>query len=234
MIDGAKVQIKFAINASRGEFVWLIMKKDVILHPQNNIVQNLRSMIMKKLLFLMCLIMSCTMTFAKSLVGAGNTNVLKENATAVLDIDYSNAIYREYHVFQSEKVVNFAKQGANDKESFIEFFNKSSQGVKVSADAADAKYKILVELTKIRKDLGRWAPGSSRIQLWGTVKIINIATGNTECTFTLKKFQSRDRYTDDLTYANCFAHLGEDIAQSVFGESSSNIQEEGKNASEKN
>ncbi len=188
---------------------------------------------MRRFLFMMCFIMSCTMSFAKSLTGEGNTNVLKENATAVLDIDYSNAIYREYHTFKSEKVVTFAKKGANDKESFVEFFNKSSQGMKVSTDAADAKYKVLVELTKIRKDIGKWAPGSNRIQLWGTVKVINIATGNTECTFKLDKFQGRDRYGDDLIYANTFAHLGEDIAQKVFGATKSNVQEEGKNASEK-
>lgn len=189
---------------------------------------------MKKLLILMCLIMSCMMSFAKSLAGSGNTNVLKENATAVLDIDYSKAIYREYHAFQSEKVVNFAKKGANDKESFTEFFNKSSQGMKISSEDANAKYKVLIELSKIRMDIGHWAPGSSRIQFWGTVKVINIATGNTECTFTLNKFQGRDRYGDDLIYANGFAHLGEDIAQLVFGGTTSNIKEEGKNATEKN
>lgn len=188
---------------------------------------------MKKLLVIMCLIMSCTISFAKSLVGSGNTNILKENATAVLDIDYSKAIYREYHTFKSEKVVEFAPKGAHDMESFVEFFNKSTPGMKATTDASGAQYKILVELTKIRKYLGMWAPYSNRIQLWGTVKVINIATGNTECTFTMKRFQGRDRYSDDLCYANTFSHLGERIAQLVTGSTQSYVVEEGKNATEK-
>lgn len=188
---------------------------------------------MKKILLTLCFVMGCIMSFAKSLTGEGNTSIIKENANAVIEIDYSNAIYREYHTFQSEKVTNFAKKGAKDKESFAEFFNQSSPGMKVSTDDSNAKYKILVELTKIRKDQGMWAPASSRIQLWGTVKVINTATGNTECTFTLKKFQGRDRYGDDLCYANTFSHLGEDIANIVTGSTKSNVKEEGKNANEK-
>ena len=188
---------------------------------------------MRKLLIMLCFVMSCTLSFAKSLVGSGNINILKESAWAVIEVDYSKAIYREYHTWQSEKKAYFAKKGANDKESFVEFFNKSTPGMNATVDASGAQYKILVELTKIRKDLGMWAPGSSRIQLWGTVKVINIATGKTECTFTLKKFQGRDRYGDDLCYANTFSHLGEKIAQLVTGATGSNVAEEGKNATEK-
>lgn len=188
---------------------------------------------MKKLLFTLCLLVACTVTFAKSLSSSGNINVLKENANAVLEIDYSKAVYREYHVWQSEKVAEFAKSGENDKPSFIKYFNQSSPGMKISEQADGAKYKFLIELTKIRKDLGMWAPGSSRIQLHGTVKVIDLTTGATVCTFTLKKFQGRDRYGDDDCYANTFSHLGEDIAQMVTGSTKSNIAEEGKNATEK-
>lgn len=188
---------------------------------------------MKKLLVIMCLVMSCTISFAKSLAGSGNINILKENASAVIEIDYSKAAYREYHTWQSEKKTNFAKQGTKDRESFVEFFNMSTPGMQATTDASGAQYKILVELTKIRKYLGLWAPYSNRIQLWGTVKVINIATGKTECTFTLKRFQGRDRYGDDLCYANTFSHLGEKIAQLVTGATGSNVAEEGKNATEK-
>lgn len=189
---------------------------------------------MKKVLITLCLIvLSCTMTFAKSLADEGNTNVLKENANAVLEINYSNAIYRQYHTFQSEKVVDFPPKGERDAESFVEFFNKSTPGMKATTSADGAKYKFLIELTKIRKDLGMWAPASERIQLWGTVKVINQETGATECTFTLKKFQGRDRYGDDNAYANTFSHLGENIARKVSGSTKTNIAEEGKNATEK-
>lgn len=135
---------------------------------------------MKKILTLSALLLASVSLFAaKPLkVSSGSIDVLKEDVTATVTIDLSQA------TFEGEKDFKTWCEGEYDtrvkliNDSFFEYFNKYSKGMKLVKD--DAPYQLVFAIKKFERKMGANF-GQFSMKIDGTITIVDKASGETVC-----------------------------------------------------
>jgi len=135
---------------------------------------------MKKILFACAaLLLSSSLFAAKPLkVSSGSIDVLKEDVTATVTIDLSQA------TFEGEKDFKTWCEGEYDtrvkliNDSFFEYFNKYSKGMKLVKD--DAPYQLQFKIKKFERKMGANF-GQFSMKIDGAITIVDKASGETVC-----------------------------------------------------
>jgi hypothetical protein len=141
---------------------------------------------MKKIMLLCtALFVSVSLFAAKPLkVTAGSLSVLKEDATATWTIDLSEAQFVNNGVFARENKGDFKTWCEDDydvrvqlmNEAFFEAFNSYSNGLKL-VNEGEAPYKVILKVNTFERGQGPGVMGSCYISVYGTLEVINVATG---------------------------------------------------------
>lgn len=168
---------------------------------------------MKKSLLLFCLLLCSIVTWAGSLKGKGNVKCLKENESAVLAIDFSKVTWEKKEDFKQWCGEDYDKRVAISNSEFTRSFNENSKGLKIIETGNDAKYKMVIELVNFERKAAAFGWGSAHIKIYGTLKVIDAASGETVCTYTIDGVSGANDFVETDRFARSFSELGKQLTK---------------------
>ena len=135
---------------------------------------------MKRILTLSALLLvSASLFAAKPLkVASGSLDVLKEDVSAVATIDLSQAMFEDEKDFKTWCEGEYDTRVKLINDSFFEYFNKYSKGMKLVKD--DAPYQLVFAIKKFERKMGANF-GQFSMKIDGTITIVDKASGETVC-----------------------------------------------------
>ena len=135
---------------------------------------------MKRILTLSALLLASVSLFAaKPLkLSAGSLDVLKENVTATVTIDLSQAMFENEKDFKSWCGDEYDTRVKIINDSFFEKFNKYSKGMQLVKE--DAPYQLVFVIKKFERKMGANF-GQFSMKIDGTIQIVDKASGETVC-----------------------------------------------------
>ena len=167
---------------------------------------------MKKTLTVIIMTLLCTTAFAKVKITSGSAAFLKEEATAVIEFDYSEAAWEEDQSYKTWCGEDFNTRVQLSKESFIFAFNKNSKKLKINDGGNDAKYRITFKVENMEQKVGgNW--GQFYVRCYGTITVQDIATGETVCTINVNKEGGDTDYVPNDRISSCFSEIGKRVAK---------------------
>ncbi len=143
---------------------------------------------------------------------SGNTDVLKENATAVLVMDYSETTWEEDQDYELWCGSDFEERVKLSTKAFEKRFNITSQGLKIK-EGDDAKYKIVFKIIDLEQHQSMSMWGRLTMEVTGRIDIIDIATGNVVLSLQLTTIQGEADYATNDRIIKAFSN----VAERLFG-----------------
>ncbi len=167
---------------------------------------------MKKTLTIMMAVLLSMTAMAKVKVTSGSPAFLKEEATAVIEFDYSEAAWEEDQSYKTWCGEDYDTRVKLSKESFIFAFNKNSKKMKINDGSKDAKYRIIFKVENMEQKVGgNW--GQFYVRCYGTITVQDIATGETVCTISISKEGGDTDYVPNDRISSCFSEIGKKVAK---------------------
>ena len=146
--------------------------------------------------------------FAKIKIVSGNANFLKENATAILVFDYSEASWEEEESYEQWCGEDYEERVKLSYGSFIFGFNRESTTLKLKQEDSAAKYRIVVKITTMEQKASGWGWGRFYALCTGTIVVEEIASGEIVCTAKVSREGGDPDYVPNDRLAKCFKALG--------------------------
>ncbi len=168
---------------------------------------------MKKSLLCICLLLCSIVAMAGSLKGKGNVKCLKENASAVLNIDFSKVTFEKDEDFKTWCEDKYDERVAVSNSEFVKSFNENSKGVKIVEAGNDAKYKIVIDLDNFVRKTASFGWGRAHINIYGTLKVLDAATGEEVCSYKIDGLSGDNDFVETDRFAKSFAELGKQLAK---------------------
>lgn len=169
---------------------------------------------MKKLLFILLATCLSIASYAGDLKVQGDKKVLKEKATADIVFDFSQTTWEEDETF-----VDYCNDGTYDeriamsKTSLVDAFNQKSKGLKLTENATDAAYKVVVRVDNFVQKQGGVMWGRMYIKIYGEITVQDAKTGETVLTVTVKGLSGNSDFAPLDRFKKSFAALGEELAK---------------------
>ncbi|MBR0254353.1 MAG: hypothetical protein IJQ69_00365 [Bacteroidales bacterium] len=137
---------------------------------------------MKKFLVTAVLLLTAASLFAaKPLkVSKGSLDVLSQDATATWTIDLSNATFEKKQAFEPWCEGDYQTRVQSMNDTFFNSFNKYSKGLKL-VNAGEAPYQLVFTVSNFERKQGPGMWGSMFVRVFGTIDIIDCASGETVC-----------------------------------------------------
>ena len=144
---------------------------------------------MKRILLISALLLASVSLFAaKPLkVSKGSLNVFKQDVTATYVIDLSQTRFVNNGIFAKENLGDFQTWAGDGYEelvqlmetSFFDTFNIFSPGMEL-VNAEEAPYRVYFKVDTLERAQGSGRLGSCYISLYGTLRVVDTATGDVE------------------------------------------------------
>ncbi len=168
---------------------------------------------MKKVFLIVCLSVLCVALSAKVKITSGSAAFLKEEATAVLVMDYSEATWEDDQSYQSWCGEDYEQRVELSYSSVALGFNKNSDNLKIrQQDSATARYRITIKVETMEQKMGGgW--GRFYTMCTGTLTVVDISTGAVVCTAQIKREDGDTDYVPNDRLAKCFFHVGKAMAR---------------------
>ena len=137
---------------------------------------------MKRVLTTTILLLTAASLFAaKPLkVTKGSLDVLREDATATWTIDLSQATFEKKQAFEPWCEGDYESRVQRMNDTFFESFNNYSKGLKL-VNEGSAPYKLTFTVSNFERKQGPGMWGSMFMRVYGTIEIIEVASGETVC-----------------------------------------------------
>ena len=169
---------------------------------------------MKKIMFVTLAVLLSVSAMAKVKVKSGSAACMKEDATAVIEFDYSEATYDEDESYQSWCGEDFEERVNLSIEEFVGAFNKNSKGLQINNEDTNAKYRIVVKIgdCDMTRDMGcSW--GEMKFKCSAMVTIVEIATNEVVCTIEVDEEEGLCDYVPNDRIASCFRSIARELAK---------------------
>ena len=168
---------------------------------------------MKKTSLFFVLISFCLMLNAKSFIKlhSGSTDCLRENAKAVVEMDWSKATWEKYKPIKEYCKDEYEKRFELSEIAFVRGFNKNSKGL-LCVSGESAKYKIVIHMEDFfQKVGGGW--GRLYIRLYGLIEVVDLNSGETVAIFYVDGLSGDADYVQNDRFAKSFEQLGKILAK---------------------
>ncbi len=169
----------------------------------------------KNFVIFLVMMFASTCCFASDIeVESGSAKVLKENATAIVEFDFTNTTWEEDESFKTWCGKDYEARLEAMQEAFIESFNENTKGLKIDNGATGAKYKIVVvvkDLERHQSFTGTW--GQGKFSTTGTINIIEISSSQKVCEIEVDGYGSGKDYAYTRGLAKCFTGLGKQVTK---------------------
>ena len=169
---------------------------------------------MKKLLITLLVMCTCIGAYAGNpmKVTSGNGKFLKEDATATVGIDWTQAQWNNEKPLTDQWGDEYQKLIADGEKAFIQAFNENSKKLKIND--TNAKYRIEVKITNVDKYYGVMSlvPGYKH-KVWGSIAVVDILTKTTVCEANFDELTGGRDFAIDDSFIKCMADLGKAVAK---------------------
>lgn len=166
--------------------------------------------------------MTAIMAVAAVMVFAGNplkvTNGDKKffktaEGGCLVEINYDGASFdgkmpltEKYSDMEAKKKISY--------EGFVEEFEDHNKKMKITKDAASAKYKMTIKVTKVDEFINVMGFVSGPcIRVWGTLTITDINGGAPLLVVDIDEIDGGSAFNTDRAFNDTFGELGERIAK---------------------
>lgn len=147
-------------------------------------------------------------THAGNLKVTGNKSVLKDKATADIVFDFSKTTWEKDETFRHYcKDNEYEERVSGMKQSFIKSYNKTSLGLRVGENAADAKYKMVFRVDNFEQKMSGWGWGRFYIKVYGEIDIKDAATGESVCKIQIKGISANADYSQNDRFKESFEKI---------------------------
>ena len=143
---------------------------------------------------------------------SGSIDVLKENATAVLEMDYSETTWEKDEVYELWCGNDFEERVNLSTKAFEKRFNITSKGLKIKTEE-NAKYKIVFKVIDLEQHQSMSMWGRLTMEVTGKIDIINIATGENVLSLQLTTIQGEADFAMGDRIIKAFSN----VAERLFG-----------------
>jgi len=183
---------------------------------------------MKKTLILvslLCLSSAVSLFAAKPLaVKSGDISVLKKKSNALLEIDYSAAKVgdKTFYEYLQGRGDDFVRDWPNDSTRVASYFtsrfnSRNKKGMQITADAANATYKIIIQVDKL--DMGNgasamlpFAPADAGgVIMSGMIDVVDIGTDEIVCTLSVNEVKGNGNVSETLRLGMMYFELATNI-----------------------
>lgn len=176
---------------------------------------------MKRILLVSALLLASISLFAaKPLkVSKGSLDVFKQDVTASWTIDLSEAQFVNNGVFAKEKLGSFQTWAGEDgyqeltdlmNESFFDTFNIYCSAMELVKEA-DAPCKVILKIDTFERTQGNGPLGSCYIGLYGTLQVLEAATGDTKLEVKLTNVKGEESFDETPRFPTAMKCLCRDL-----------------------
>lgn len=166
---------------------------------------------MKRILTVWALLLATVSLFAaKPLkVVNGSLDVLKENVNATFTLDVSQASFENKQDFKSWSGADYDLYVQRMNDSFFQFFNKYSNGMKLVEE--EAPYNVVLDIRLFEEKMGANF-GQFSIRIDGTVSVVDKASGEVVCQIAIAGLKG----AADFVSADRFPKTMDTLCKSIF------------------
>lgn len=169
---------------------------------------------MKKVLTLLLLAVSICASAANLKTVNGNASVLKTQGSATFECNFSSTTWEKKEDFKTWCGKDYDERVKIMTNAFIDSFNKNSKGLKIATSDTNAAYKIVFDVVNMERHqagFGTWGQGT--FFATGTLKVVEVQTGNVVCEIAVSKFGAGADYTYSDGMRKCYNGLGKAVAK---------------------
>lgn len=145
-------------------------------------------------------------------VKVGNASFLKENASAIVEFDFTKTTWEEDEDFKTWCGDQYEKRIAAMKQSFVASFNENSKGLKISDSSDGVKYIISIEVRDLERHqafTGTW--GQGKFSTTAYIKVFDIASNQIVCEIDVDGFGSGKDYDYADGLSKCYKGLAKQL-----------------------
>jgi hypothetical protein len=145
-------------------------------------------------------------------VKVGNASFLKENASAIVEFDFTKTTWEEDEDFKAWCGDQYEKRITAMQQSFVVSFNENSKGLKIPESSDGAKYKIIIEVKDLERHqafTGTW--GQGKFSTTAYIKVLEIASNQIVCEIDVDGFGSGKDYDYADGLGKCYKGLAKQL-----------------------
>ena len=167
---------------------------------------------MKKFLVTAVLLLTAASLFAaKPLkVSKGSLDVLSQDATATWTIDLSKATFEKKQSFEAWSEGDYQTRVQSMNDTFFNSFNKYSKGLKL-VNAGEAPYQLVFTVSDFERKQGPGMWGSMFVRVFGTIDIIDCASGETVCQIEVNGVKGHTDFVENDRFPKTMDWLCRDL-----------------------
>ncbi len=169
----------------------------------------------KYLLLLLVIVLTSVNCMAGGVkVKEGKASFLKENASAIVEFDFSKTTWEEDEDFKTWCGDQYEKRKAVMQNAFVTSFNENSKGLKINSGAKDAKYKIVVEVKDLERHqsfTGMW--GQGKISTTGYIKVFELSSNQIICDIYIDGYGSGKDFDITDGMEKCYKALAKEVTK---------------------
>lgn len=171
---------------------------------------------MKKilLLFLVTVLTSVNCMAGGVKVKEGKASFLKESASAIVEFDFSKTTWEKKEDFKTWCGDKYEQRKEVMQDAFITSFNENSKGLKVSKNANEAKYKIIIEVKDLERHqsfTGMW--GQGKFSTTAYIKVFDMSSNKQICEIYVDGYGSGKDFDYNDGMAKCYKGLAKEITK---------------------
>ena len=167
---------------------------------------------MKRIAIITVMLLTAVTAFAaKPLkVTKGSLDVLKEDAVATWAIDLSEAVFEKEGDFKTWCGEDYDTRVNLMNEAFFASFNDNSKGLKL-VNEGDAPYRLSLKVREFERKQGPGMWGSCFIRVFGTLSIVDAATGETALELEVNGVKGDTDFVENDRFPKTMNWLARDI-----------------------
>ena len=137
----------------------------------------------------------------------------KAKGECLLEVIYTGASFDGKKPL-TEKYQDIDNKTTISYEGFIEEYSERNKNLPIVTDAANAKYKITIQVTKVDEfiNIMGFIPGPC-IRVWGTLTVTDLSNGDTLLGVDIDEIDGGSAPTVDRAFNDTFGELGKKIAK---------------------
>ena len=137
----------------------------------------------------------------------------KAKGECLLEVIYTGASFDGKKPL-TEKYQDIDNKTTISYEGFIEEYSERNKNLPIVTDAANAKYKITIQVTKVDEfiNIMGFIPGPC-IRVWGTLTVTDLSNGDTLLAVDIDEIDGGSAPTVDRAFNDTFGELGKKIAK---------------------
>lgn len=170
---------------------------------------------MKRILLSLMLLIGCILTVAAGplAVEEGSAAVLRENASAIFELDLDHCTFERKEDFKAWCGNDYDVRVSLMEEFFPEYFNEYNKGLKITSDAGNAQYKMVLHVDQFIRKMGGCYGAKAFMRIYGDITVTDLKTNDTVCKIRISKLNGRQDFVETDRFPKVMRALAKKLAK---------------------